>query len=208
MGSHVRIIGGRWKRSLLPVPAIDGLRPTPDRVRETVFNWLGQDLEGWNCIDLFAGTGALGFEAASRGAARVTLVERHPLLVRSLEAAKTRLGAQAITVVKADVPAWLRSAPATLQDLVLLDPPYHEGWLARLLPLLRPWLLPAGRIYAESEFPLTDAWLASNGVAGLEVLRAARAGQVHYHLLGPGQEPARDLDGATGVRPEAPNGEA
>jgi 16S rRNA G966 N2-methylase RsmD len=111
-------------------------------------------------------------------------------------------------VVKADVPAWLRTAAATPQDLVLLDPPYHQGWLARLLPLLRPLLQPAGRIYAECEFPLTDAWLSSNGVAGLEVLRAAKAGQVHYHLLGPAQEPARDQGGATGVRPQAPNGEA
>ena len=192
MGSHVRIIGGRWKRSLLPVPAIEGLRPTPDRVRETVFNWLGQDLEGWTCIDLFAGTGVLGFEAASRGAARVTLVERHPVLVRSLDEAKARLDAQAITVVRADVPAWLRSAPAAPQDLVLLDPPYHQGWLARLLPLLRPWLLPAGRIYVESEFPLTRDWLASNGAAAFEVLRAAKAGHVHYHLLGLGQDQARD----------------
>jgi 16S rRNA (guanine(966)-N(2))-methyltransferase RsmD len=184
MGSRVRIIGGRWKRSLLPVPALEGLRPTPDRVRETLFNWLGQDLDGWVCLDLFAGTGVLGFEAASRGAAEVTMVEQHPALVRSLEAVKSRMGAQTVTVVRAEALAWMRSAPPAAQDLVLLDPPYRSRWLERLLPMMQPWLSPAGRIYAECEFKLTDEWLQANGAAALAVMRAAKAGQVHYHLLG------------------------
>ncbi len=193
MDSRVRIIGGHWKRSWLPVLGLDGLRPTPDRVREVLFNWLGQNLTGWSCLDLFAGTGALGFEAASRGAAAVTMVERHPKLVRSLEAVKARLGADAVTVVRADVVAWLRATPVQAQDLVLLDPPYHEGWLERLLPTLQNWIGPEGRIYAECEFAISDAWLQAGGAAGLAVMRAGRAGQVHYHLLG--------------RAPAAPNGE-
>ena len=184
MNSRVRIIGGRWKRLLLPVPVLEGLRPTPDRVRETLFNWLGQDLEGWTCLELFAGTGVLGFEAASRGAARVTMIERDQGLVRSLEAAKARLDAQAVTVVRVDALGWLRSSHPVGQDLILLDPPYRQGWLARVLPMVQPWLLPGGLIYAESEFPLTNGWLKESGVEGLEVMRAAKAGQVHYHLLG------------------------
>jgi 16S rRNA (guanine966-N2)-methyltransferase len=193
MDSRVRIIGGHWKRSWLPVLGLDGLRPTPDRVREVLFNWLGQNLTGWSCLDLFAGTGALGFEAASRGAAAVTMVERHPKLVRSLEAVKARLGADAVTVVRADVVAWLRATPVRAQDLVLLDPPYHEGWLERLLPTLQNRIGPEGRIYAECEFAISDAWLQAGGAAGLAVMRAGRAGQVHYHLLG--------------RAPAAPNGE-
>ena len=183
MESRIRIIGGHWKRSLLPVVALDGLRPTPDRVREALFNWLGQDLEGWHCLDLFAGTGVLGFEAASRGAARVTLVERHPKLVRSLEAVKARLKAETVAVVRADALAWLRG-PARPHDLVLLDPPYHAHWLERLLPLTLAWLAPGGVIYAECEFQVTNEWLDGCGVPSLAVIRAAQAGQVHYHLLG------------------------
>lgn len=184
MDSRVRIIGGLWKRSLLPVPALDGLRPTPDRVREVLFNWLGQDLQGWHCLDLFAGTGVLGFEAASRGAARVTLVERHPALVRSLEASKARLPAPAVDIVRADALRWLAATPAMPQDLILLDPPYHEKWLNRLLPSMPRRLAPDGRIYAEAEFALSDAWLQEIGATSLTVIRAGRAGQVHYHLLG------------------------
>ncbi|MBA3479696.1 MAG: 16S rRNA (guanine(966)-N(2))-methyltransferase RsmD [Lautropia sp.] len=185
MDSRVRIIGGRWKRMLLPVQALQGLRPTPDRVREALFNWLGQDLTGWDCLDLFAGTGVLGFEAASRGAARVTLIERDPKLARSLEIVKARLAAEMVAVMRADALAWLKSTPVRPHDLVLLDPPYHEGWLERLLPLLQTRLAPEGRVYAECEFKLTGEWLGYAGAGGLAVLRAARAGQVHYHLLGP-----------------------
>ena len=169
---------------MLPVFALDGLRPTPDRVREVLFNWLGQDLTGWRCLDLFAGTGVLGFEAASRGATRVTMVERNLKLVRSLEATRTRLKAEAVTLVRADALAWLRATPATAHDLVLLDPPYHAQWLERLLPQMRQWLAPGGRIYAECEFALSDTWLQARDATGLAVIRAGQAGQVHYHLLG------------------------
>jgi 16S rRNA (guanine(966)-N(2))-methyltransferase RsmD len=186
MDSRVRIIGGRWKRSKLAVPALEGLRPTPDRVRESLFNWLGQDLTGWACLDLFAGTGVLGFEAASRGAARVTLVEQAPALVKSMQATKARLGADAVTVVRADVGEWLASSPPQAHDLILADPPYRQGWLERLLPLLRGRLAPGGRIYVESEIRVSGEWLQARGVDWLEPLRAGRAGQVHYHLLGNG----------------------
>ncbi len=184
MDSRVRIIGGRWKRSKLPVPALEGLRPTPDRVRESLFNWLGQDLTGWDCLELFAGTGVLGFEAASRGAASVLLVERSAAVVKSLQATRQRLGADAVRVVRADVEAWLATAPTRRHDLILLDPPYRERWLERLLPRLRPRLAPGGRIYAECEFELAEGWLEAQGIDWLEPLRGGRAGQVHYHLLG------------------------
>lgn len=183
MDSRVRIIGGLWKRSMLPVPAMDGLRPTPDRVREVVFNWLGQDLKGWCCLELFAGTGVLGFEAASRGAAQVTMVERSPKLVRLLHATRSRLDAGTVNIVRADALTWLQATHPRPHDLVMLDPPYHAGWLERMLPLMQPWLAPESRIYAECEFALSDAWLASRGVAYLTVIRAGQAGQVHYHLL-------------------------
>src|SRR5690606_15663577 len=122
----VRIIGGQWKRTRLPVAQRPGLRPTPDRVRETLFNWLGQDLAGWRCLDAFAGTGALGLEAASRGAAAVQLVEQDPALVAQLSLLCQRLQASAVQVRRGDGVAALRQyAPASL-DLVLLDPPFDS----------------------------------------------------------------------------------
>lgn len=185
MPSHIRIIGGQWKRSLLPVPDSQGLRPTPDRVRETLFNWLGQTIDGWQCLDLFAGTGALGFEAASRGAARVTMIEQHPVVARGLQASVSRLpgAGKVIEVKRADAMTWLRQQPVQAQDLILLDPPFRAGWLERVLPAVLPWLAPSGLIYAESDFALDDAWLHQQGIVGLDVIRAGRAGQVHYHLL-------------------------
>ena len=109
---EVRIIGGRWKRSKLPVADRPGLRPTPDRVRVTLFNWLGQTLAGWRCVDAFAGSGALGFEAASRGATEVVLLERDPVLVASLTATRQRLDAEAVRIERADALQWLARAPA------------------------------------------------------------------------------------------------
>ena len=139
MSSRIRIIGGQWKRRLLPVPDSPGLRPTPDRVRETLFNWLGQDLSGWHCLDLFAGSGALGFEAASRGAARVLMVEQNPAIARGLNASVQQLGAGAcIEVIRADAARWLDQRPTMLQDLILLDPPFRAGWLPRILPAVLP----------------------------------------------------------------------
>jgi 16S rRNA (guanine966-N2)-methyltransferase len=177
---EVRIIGGSWKRSKLPVADRPGLRPTPDRVRETLFNWLGQDLSGWRCLDAFAGSGALGFEAASRGAAAVVLLERDPALVALLSAAKARLGAEAIRIERGDALQWMGRAPAEGFELVLLDPPFDA-------PLALPAMAAAARIVAPGGFVYVEAPTAIAGepvaAAGLEPWRAGRAGNVHFHLF-------------------------
>jgi len=176
---EVRIIGGAWRRQKLPVPDSPGLRPTPDRVRETLFNWLGQDLTGWTVLDAFAGTGALGFEAASRGAARVQLLERDPVLARGLAAARTRLGAASVEIAQADALAWMRRVPATF-DLVLLDPPFDAGLFEPALDAALACVVPQGWIYLEAPTEFEPAALAGRG---LERYRHARAGSVHAHLL-------------------------
>lgn len=171
----VRIIGGEWRRRLIPVTDVADLRPTPDRVRETLFNWLGQDLTGSACLDLFAGSGALGFEAASRGARQVVMVERDPRAFRALEATKAALSASQVELVCTDGVAFLGS-DTRCYDVVFLDPPYRLGLLPRLLPGLPARLAATARIFIESdrvpELP-----------AGFEVLRQARAGQVFSVLL-------------------------
>jgi 16S rRNA (guanine(966)-N(2))-methyltransferase RsmD len=143
---EVRIIGGAWKRSKLAVADRPGLRPTPDRVRETLFNWLGQTLEGWRCVDAFAGAGALGFEAASRGAAEVVLVERDAALVASLVAARQRLQADAVRVERADAVHWMARAPAAAFDLVFLDPPFDSALLGPALDAAVRVVVEGGRL--------------------------------------------------------------
>ena len=177
---EVRIIGGQWKRTRLPVATLEGLRPTPDRVRETLFNWLGQDLNGWRCLDAFAGTGALGFEAASRGAATVQLVELHPALVAQLHALQQRLQAAAVRVQKGDGVAVLRnSAPGTL-DLVLIDPPFGSALFASALEAAVPALTSNGFVYLEAP----EEWSVEALTAlGLKKYRHLRAGSVHAQLL-------------------------
>lgn len=185
--SSVRIIGGQWKRSLLQVVDVPGLRPTPDRVRETLFNWLvharGGDLEGVAVLDLFAGTGALGFEAASRGAARVVLVDANPAAIRQLVDTRERLGADArVEVVQGDalvIGARLRQADTTF-DLIFLDPPFGLRWLDNALPLAATLCSASGYLYAEVEAPL-DVDVVTT--LGFEVYRSDRAGEVFYHLL-------------------------
>lgn len=183
---EVRIIGGRWRRSKLPVPPLPGLRPTPDRVRETLFNWLGQDLSGWRCVDAFAGTGALGLEAASRGAAEVVLVERQPQLVRALREHVQRLqGAQAsVRVLPGEALAVLAGLPAAYWHLILLDPPFDGGpaLYAAALRQARRLVAADGLAYLEAPQPWDDTTLAPLGWA---VQRQLRAGQVHAHLLRP-----------------------
>jgi 16S rRNA (guanine(966)-N(2))-methyltransferase RsmD len=174
---EVRLIGGQWKRSKLPVADRPGLRPTPDRVRETLFNWLGQDLSGWRVLDAFAGSGALGFEAASRGAARVDLLERDPALVRSLQAVKARLAATAVQVVPADALAWMARHPPAAYELVLLDPPFDAGVLAAAVQAAVPLLVPGGWLYLEAAQPLEPL------PAGLREHRRLRAGAVSAQLL-------------------------
>ena len=178
--NEVRIVGGRWKRSKLPVADAPGLRPTPDRVRETLFNWLGQDLTGWRCLDAFAGSGALGFEAASRGAAEVVLIERDRKLVAALNAVKQRLDAVYLRVENADALAWMaRCAPASF-ELIFIDPPFDASLGEPALGAAARLVVPAGFVYVESGAALEpQAWLAK----GLALHRQGRAGAVHFQLL-------------------------
>lgn len=178
---EVRIIGGTWKRTRLPVPDRPGLRPTPDRVRETLFNWLGQDLAGWRVIDAFAGTGALGLEAASRGAAQVLLVEQDSALVAGLQALRQRLaGADAVQVKRGDGVAALRQATAGSIDLVLVDPPFDAQLFAPALAAAGAAVAEDGFVYLEAPEAWSDEALAPFGLA---VHRHLRAGAVHAHLL-------------------------
>lgn len=189
---HLRIVGGQYRRSLIPVVDADGLRPTPDRLRETLFNWLRhfwpEGLQGKRVLDLFAGSGALGFEAASHGADHVQLVERHPPAVASLRAVRDRLGASQVRIHAGDALQVLERLDGTRPyDLVLLDPPFGQGWLPRLWPLLPAALAPGSLLYVESDTPpeLPPAY---------EVLRQGRAGRSHFLLAayprGDGEPPA------------------
>lgn len=157
-----------------------GLRPTPDRVRETLFNWLGQDLTGWRCLDAFAGSGALGFEAASRGATEVVLLERDAKLAASLRASKARLDAQAMRIEAADALAWMQRAPHHRFDVVFLDPPFDAGMFEPALRAAIPLLAPGGYIYLEADRAFEETQLRP---VGLQPFRSGRAGAVHYHLL-------------------------
>jgi 16S rRNA (guanine966-N2)-methyltransferase len=178
--NEVRIIGGVWKRTKLPVLDKPGLRPTPDRVRETLFNWLGQDLTGWRCVDPFAGTGALGFEAASRGAANVLLVEQDPQLVSQLRAVQARLGADKISVERANGLSVLTRLAPVSADLVFLDPPFNAALYEKALAAAAAALAHDGMVYLEAPAAWDDAQLAPYG---LTVARYLRAGAVHAHLL-------------------------
>lgn len=173
--SRVRIVGGAWRSRMLDVADVRGLRPTPDRVRETLFNWLGQTLNGQHCLDLFAGTGILGFEAASRGAASVVLVERDARALDALGAAAKTLQASQVEIVRGDAVRFAQTTPRTF-DGVFLDPPYNKGWIEQVSPWLDRLIKPDGWLYVESE-AIVDrlgAWQA---------VRQGRAGQVHFHLM-------------------------
>jgi 16S rRNA (guanine966-N2)-methyltransferase len=181
---RIRIVGGLWKRTPLPVPAVAGLRPTPDRVRETLFNWLGSTVSQARVLDLFAGTGALGFEAASRGAARVVMVESDRAALAALERNRAALGATRVEIVRGDAEAWLaraRSGQAERFDVVFLDPPFRQNAVPALLPKIAPRLATGARVYAESAQPVAaqPPW---------RELKRARAGQVSYQLFEYGDE--------------------
>jgi 16S rRNA (guanine966-N2)-methyltransferase len=177
---EVRIIGGQYKRSKLPVADRPGLRPTPDRVRETLFNWLGQDLTGWRCADVFSGTGVLGFEAASRGAAEVFVCEQDPVLVDKLKALQTRLKADMVKVERGDGVSLLkRLAPGSMQ-LVFLDPPYESALFEPALKAAAQVIAGSGFVYLEAPRPWADEELSA---CGLAVHRSGKAGAVHFHLL-------------------------
>lgn len=173
--SRIRITGGEWRSRLIQVPDAPGLRPTPDRVRETLFNWLGQDLSGLSCLDLFAGSGILGFEAASRGADYVALVERAKAPFLALRRHADGFACPRIELYCCDA---LKFAPPSGRrfDLVFLDPPYGQGWLERVACRLDDLAAPGARLYAEAEKPLTQ-------LGRWSVVREGRAGQVYFHLL-------------------------
>lgn len=212
----MRIIGGQWKRTPLPVSTVEGLRPTPDRVRETVFNWLehlqAQRWDNRRCLDLFAGSGALGFEAASRGAAEVVMVEAHTGVLRNLQAVCDKLKAHQVQLRQGDATQLLATLPGQF-DLIFLDPPYQQQQLPQLLPACLPRLQPDGLVYIESDQPFvlsstgkagkardrqapSDANLPSQAsnqsnasvpdwLAAWQILRSGKAGQVHFALLSP-----------------------
>lgn len=176
---RIRIVGGQWRRTPIQVAGVEGLRPTPDRVRETLFNWLGQRLDGWRCLDLFAGTGALGLEAASRGAERVVLIERDRRARAAIERTLDRLGAPArLELMACDAfDALRRLAHAGERfDLVFVDPPFGETMHRRVLDALPPVLAQGGLVHVESDdrFEAPAPW---------RVEREGRAGRVRYHLL-------------------------
>ena len=177
---EVRIIGGLWKRTKLPVADKPGLRPTPDHVRETLFNWLGQDLTAWRCVDAFAGSGALGLEAASRGASEVLLVDQDPQLVAQLRSLQAKLQATAVKVERANGLSVLQRLAAGSIDLVFLDPPFDANLLGKALAAAAPALAAQGWVYLEAPTAWSDEQL---GPYGLTVHRHLKAGAVHAHLL-------------------------
>jgi len=202
-GGHgeVRIVGGRWRGRKIRFPPVPGLRPSPDRVRETLFNWLAPVIHGARCLDLFAGSGALGFEALSRGAARAVLVERDRSAVGQLRDSAAALGADAAEVVEGDALAWLDRTPGGF-DIVFLDPPFTSGLLPEAIVRLgRPGVLaPEARVYMECA--LADGPPALP--PGWALHRSGRAGDVGYYLAirrgegaagGPQDPPAREGDG-------------
>lgn len=175
MRNRVRIIGGEWRSRQLQFPDVTDLRPTPDAVREKVFNWLGQRLDGKICLDLFAGSGALGFEALSRGAAQVVMVEKNRRPLDALRANATLLKAQNLELLGMDALKFLTQDTRRF-DVIFLDPPYRHEMLPKLLPLLPDHLAAEGVVYAEDDSPLELP-------AGWEASRSGRSGMAHYYLL-------------------------
>lgn len=173
--NRVRIIGGTYRRRLLDFPGSAGLRPTPDRVRETLFNWLGQDLVGWACLDLFAGSGALGFEAASRGAGRVVMIERDRAALGALEKNRTTLAAAEVEILPADALSWLANSRESF-DLVFVDPPFDSGLVGPVLAQLGGCIKPGGYAYVEQGAEVVAP-------PGFIIHRSGRAGRSHFALL-------------------------
>lgn len=194
---QLRIVGGAWRRNVLPVAPVEGLRPTPDRVRETLFNWLGQDCTGWRVLDAFAGTGALGFEAASRGAAEVLFVEQNRKAIDFLNSNRSTLLGRwqgdwgpkpVLTVRQGEACATLAALkPAAPFDLIALDPPFGTDLLHRCLPALGSLAGPSTLFYIEWGESLAgfESDLASKAALhNIALLRQLKAGKVHAHLFG------------------------
>ncbi len=173
--NQVRINAGIWRSRLLKFPDAEGLRPTPERVRQTVFNWLGQDMTGKTCLDLFAGTGAFGFEALSRNAREVVMVEWSRPAYQGLVHNKTLLQAEHAHILHQDAMQFLQQTQQQF-DVIFCDPPYQKGWIAQVLPYMPKCLKPDGLIYVEAEFSITATpqW---------QVFKQSKAGNVYYHLL-------------------------
>lgn len=184
---QLRIIGGEWGSRRLTFPDAPGLRPTPDRVRETLFNWLAAHIAGARVLDVFTGSGALYFEALSRGASMGLALDNSAPAIASLKQNLSMLGCTTGQVLHTDALRYLENQPAEQFDLVFLDPPFHQDFLSKALPLCAPLLADGGLVYAESGAPLPfepedgaemPAWLAP-----WEAVRADKAGSVFYHLL-------------------------
>ena len=173
--NQVRINAGAWRSRLLKFPDVDGLRPTPERVRITVFNWLGQDLTGKTCLDLFAGTGAFGFEALSRNAKSVTMVENSRQAYQSLLQNQSLLKAENCEILILDAQQFLDSNTQKF-DVIFCDPPYNRAWLERLFPILNQIVSQDGMLYVEAEFEI-------KADATWQVVKQNKAGNVYYHLL-------------------------
>ena len=177
--NQVRIIGGEWRSRRISFPDQQGLRPSADRVRETLFNWLGQDLHGRTCLDLFAGSGALGFESLSRGAATVVMVEKSRSVLETLRRNAELLGAKNLQLHCVDALEFATAAAvqdAARFDVVFLDPPFGSALLAQALPLVAPLLKPGARVYVESAEVFAES-------GGWRILKHGRAGQVHFNLV-------------------------
>lgn len=173
--NQVRINAGQWRSRILRFPDVPGLRPTPDRVRQTLFNWLGQDLTGKHCLDLFAGTGVMGFEALSRGAASTVMVEKSTVACQALRNNKQLLMAQHASIFQQDALLFLDQNHQKF-DVIFVDPPYQQGWLEKILPALLAHLTENGLVYVEAEYLLAD-------MPGWQTRKHGKAGQVFYHLL-------------------------
>jgi 16S rRNA (guanine966-N2)-methyltransferase len=180
--NQVRIIGGSHKRRIIRFPDMqgtEGFRPTPDRVRETLFNWLGQDLLGKRCLDVFAGSGALAFEAASRNASSVVAIESSRSAAQAIAQNQKLLELPNLKLVNGDAFAFLASTPEKF-DVIFLDPPFAQDWWARLVPLVARVAAAEALVYCEFAKEMT-----AKQMPGFVRVRQGRAGMVHYHLFTP-----------------------
>lgn len=180
----VRINAGVWRSRIIKFPDVAGLRPTPERVRQTLFNWLGQELTGLTCLDLFAGTGVMGFEALSRGAKSAVLVEVAKPALTALNENKKLLQANHADIFTQDALQFLTQNASQKFDVIFCDPPYNQGWLPKILPLLKPLVHAESQVYVEAEFALDSPQnLVPNFAQDWQILKQKKAGNVFYHLI-------------------------
>ncbi len=185
---ELRIIGGKWRSRKLTFPAIQGLRPTPSRIRETLFNWLAADLPGSHCLDLFAGSGALGFEALSRGADRVTMIEKNRDITNALQQNKRVLDANGLSILNQDAMGGIAKLdPMNTFDILFCDPPFNQHLMEPLIQAIEnsTVLSEAAKLYIETEKSLTSLEFPANW----SLLKEKTAGDVRYRLLEVGKRP-------------------